>query len=64
MEVFSINSTEKFDMIVMFNEGDNDELDDELLGITEIKHILDNINIKFLYQRIRMCRCCFSGIWN
>jgi tRNA(Ser,Leu) C12 N-acetylase TAN1 len=47
MEVFSINSTEKFDMIVMFNEGDNDELDDELLGIKEIKHILDNININF-----------------
>ena len=31
----------------MFNERDNDELDDELLGIKEIKHILDNINIKF-----------------
>ena len=50
--MFRINSTEKFDIIVMFNERDNDELDDELLGIKEIKHILDNINIKFLYQRI------------
>ena len=31
----------------MFNEYDNDELDDELLGIKEIKHILDNIKIRF-----------------
>ena len=38
-----IKSTEKFDMVVVFNDEDNEDMDEELPGIEEIEHALEDI---------------------
>ncbi len=46
LEVFSITTTEEFDLIVIFNESANEDLNEELPGILEIEDALQNIDIK------------------
>ena len=41
--MYSINTTEKFELIVIF---DNNGSKEELLGITEIEQTLENVNLK------------------
>lgn len=49
--MFSINTTEKFELIVIFDNNDSKE---ELLGITEIEQTLENVNLK-LYIKESEC---------
>jgi tRNA acetyltransferase TAN1 len=44
--VFNITTTEEFDLIVMFNESANEDLNGELQGIQEIEDTLKNSDIK------------------
>ena len=49
--MYSINTTEKFELIVIFDNNDSKE---ELLGITEIEQTLENVNLK-LYIKESEC---------
>jgi tRNA(Ser,Leu) C12 N-acetylase TAN1 len=51
--VFSINTTEKFELIVIYDENDNEEVE-ELLGITELEETIKNVNLK-LYIKESEC---------
>jgi hypothetical protein len=52
--MFSIKTTKKFDMIVIFDDSDREEFDEELLGITELENALGNINLN-LYIKESEC---------
>ncbi len=52
--MFSIKTTEKFDMIVIFEDRDIDEFDEELIGITELENTLETNNLN-LYIKESEC---------
>ncbi|MGB7968673.1 MAG: THUMP domain-containing protein [Methanobacterium sp.] len=49
--MYSINPTEKFELIVIFDDSDSKE---ELLGITELEQTLENVDLK-LYIKESEC---------
>jgi tRNA(Ser,Leu) C12 N-acetylase TAN1 len=50
--VFSINTTEKFELMVIFD--DSEELEEEVIGITELEQTLENVNLQ-LYIKESEC---------
>ena len=51
--MFSINTTEKFELMVIFDDSDSDELE-EVTGITELEQTLENFNLQ-LYIKESEC---------
>jgi tRNA(Ser,Leu) C12 N-acetylase TAN1 len=52
--VFSIKTTEKFELMVIFDDSDGEELDEEVIGITELEQTLENVNLQ-LYIKESEC---------
>ena len=54
LEVFSINTSEKFELMVIFDDSESEELDEEIIGITELEQTLENVNLQ-LYIKESEC---------
>ena len=54
-----ISTTEKFDMIVIFDDSECEESEEEFLGITEIEHTLENINLKLFIKETECSNVVF-----
>ena len=52
--MFSINTTENFELMVIFDDSDSEELDEEIIGITELEQTLENVNLQ-LYIKESEC---------
>ena len=52
--MFSINTTEKFELMVIFDDSDSEELEEEVIGITELEQTLENVNLQ-LYIKESEC---------